>query len=164
MKKVSILLLVTLLLLVGCNSTAKNNEQTNKENPVPTTENPVKTNENDTDKDELTTKHVDTDYGFTEFNLDIEVDKKDVVEAEYDKYTDSVEAELKNKLQNTKLKGDAAMDELDKLFNEIKLTKDSPEQEVIDKILKWFNIETYSEFKLEVDFNDGTTLDIEKLQ
>ncbi|WP_318614916.1 YusW family protein [Sporosarcina sp. YIM B06819] len=102
-------------------------------------------------------------YGFTSFDLDIEVDGKDAIEADY-KVGKQLEADYDNKLTNIKLTDSAAMDELDKLFMDILITKDTPPQEVIDKILKWYQLETYSKFDLEVDFDDGTRLDIEEIQ
>lgn len=99
-------------------------------------------------------------YGFTIFKLEIDVDGKDVIDAEYD-VTKKANADYEDKLKNVKLKDNKAMDELNKLFLEILITKDTPQQEVIDKILKWYGLETYSKFDLEVDFDDGTLLDIE---
>ena len=102
-------------------------------------------------------------YGFTSFDLEIDVDGKDAIEVDYD-VNEKAEAEYENKLKNIKLKDNKAMDELNKFFMEIRITKDTPEQEVIDKILNGLNMETYSKFDLEVDFDDGTLLDIEDVK
>ena len=78
-------------------------------------------------------------YGFTKFDLEIDVDGKDAIEADYD-VTEKADADYENKLKNIKLKGNKAMDELNKLFMEIRITKDTPQQEVIDKILEWYRL------------------------
>ncbi|MFC5589281.1 YusW family protein [Sporosarcina soli] len=102
-------------------------------------------------------------YGFTSFDLEIEVDGKDVIDADYD-INETADADYENKLKNIKLKGNEAMDQLNKLFMDILITKDTPQQEVIDKILKWYQLDSYSKFKIEVDFDDGTKLNIDDIQ
>ncbi len=52
--------------------------------------------------------------------------------------TKRADADYENKLKNIKLKDSEAMNELNKLFIDIRITKDTPQQEVIDKILKWY--------------------------
>ena len=100
-------------------------------------------------------------YGFSSFDLDIEVGGKDAIEADYD-VKKRAEAEYENKLESVKLKDSAAMDEFNLLFLDIRITKETPKQEVIDNILKWYKLDTYSKFDLEVEFDDGTLLDIEE--
>jgi len=50
------------------------------------------------------------------------------------------------------------------MFIQIRITKDTPQQEVIDNILQWYGLDTYSKFDLEVDFDDGTLLNIEDMK
>ncbi|MFJ7934211.1 YusW family protein [Sporosarcina sp. NPDC096371] len=102
-------------------------------------------------------------YGFTSFDLDIEVDGKDAIEADYE-IDKKLKVDYENKLTNVKLTGTDAMNEIDKLFMDILITKDTPQQEVTDKILKWYGLEAYSKFDLEVDFDDGTRLNIEDIK
>jgi hypothetical protein len=102
-------------------------------------------------------------YGFSSFDLEIGVDGKDVIDADYD-VNETADADYENKLKNIKLKDNEAMDQLNKLFMDILITKDTPQQEVIDKILDWYQLDSYSKFKLEVDFDDGTKLNIEDIQ
>lgn len=103
-------------------------------------------------------------FGFTKFDLDIDIDGKDAIKAEFDIETNKVEAEFENNLENIKLKGDQAMTKLTEFFTAIKISKDMPKQEAIDTILKHLNIDAYSEFDLEVKFDEGTILDIEDIQ
>lgn len=141
------------LMLSGCGNFGKNADQPNREDAAIIHE------------DEKAGGSLETGggYGFTSFDLDIEIDNKDAIEADY-KVDKKLEADYDNKLTNIQLKDSAAMDELDKFFMDILITKDTPPKEVIDKILKWYQLESYSKFDLEVDFDDGTRLDIEDVK
>lgn len=141
------------LALSGCGNSGKNADKPNREDATIIHE------------DEKAGGSLETGdgYGFTSFDLDIEVDGKDAVEAEY-KMDKKLDADYDNKLTNIKLEDSAAMEELDKFFMDILITKDTPPQEVIDKILKWYQIESYSKFDLKVSFDDGTRLNIEEGQ
>jgi len=99
-------------------------------------------------------------YGFTEFDLSIDIDGKDAIDIDYN-VEGKAEAEYKNELTNVNVEGPKAMDEVNKLFMNILITNDTPEDVVIEKVLKFLRVENYSEFELEVDFDDGTRLDIE---
>ncbi len=137
----------------GCGNLGKNADKPNREEAVIINE------------DEKVGGSIETGngYGFSSFDLEIDVDGKDAIDADY-KVTEKADADYENKLKNVKLKNNKAMDELNKMFIEIRITKDTPQQEVIDKILQWFSLETYSKFDLEVDFDDGTLLDIEDVK
>lgn len=153
LKLVGAVALTGALVLGGCGNFGKNADKPNREDAAIIHE------------DEKTGGSIETGdgYGFTEFSLEIDVDGKDAIDADYDK-TDVADTEYENKLTNIKLKNDQAMVELDKLFKEIRITKDTPQQEVMDKILKWYNLDTYSKFDLEVNFDDGTLLDFEDIK
>ncbi len=156
MHKLILLVVATLtgaLMLSGCGNFGKNADKPNREDATIIHEK------------EKTGGSLETGdgYGFTSFDLDIDVAGKDAIEADYEVARKLV-ADYENKLTNIKLKDSAAMDELHKLFMDILITKDTPPQEVIDKILKWYQLESYSKFDLEVDFDDGTLLDIEDVQ
>jgi len=98
-------------------------------------------------------------YGFREFDLEIDINGKDAIDVDYN-VTKNAEAEYKNELTNVNVEGAKAMNEVDKLFMDILITKDTPEDVVIEKVLEFLRVETYSKFELEVDFVDGTKLDI----
>ncbi|WP_438314715.1 YusW family protein [Sporosarcina sp. FA9] len=157
MKKIIFLGFVLLLgafIVSGCGNFGKNADKSNREEAVIIPE-----------KDKVGgSMQTGNGYGFDKFDLDIEIDGKDAVDAEYDVSKSKIEAEFENKLENVKLKNDDAFNELDKLFVDIMITKDTPKQEVIDKILKYYGIDTYSKFDLEVEFDDGILLDIEEGQ
>lgn len=156
MRKLMLLVTATLLgalMLSGCGNFGKNADKPAREDATIIHE------------DEKAGGSLETGsgYGFTSFDLDIEVDGKDAIEADYEADR-KLDAGYDNQLTNIKLKDSAAMDELHKLFMHILITKDTPPQEVMDKILKWYQLENYSKFDLEVDFDDGTRLDIEEVQ
>ena len=156
MRKLKLLIATALtgaLVLSGCGNLGKNADKPNREDATIIHE------------DEKAGGSLETGdgYGFTSFDLDIEVDGKDAIEADYESAKKLV-AEYDNKLTNIKLKDSDAMNELHKLFMHILITKDTPPTEVTDKILKWYQLESYSKFDLEVDFDDGTRLDIEDVQ
>ncbi|MBO0601269.1 YusW family protein [Sporosarcina sp. E16_3] len=106
--------------------------------------------------------NTDTAYGFTKFELKIDVSGEEDVKAEYKMKTNKIEAEYINKAHKIKLKGDPAMDELNKIFTEIELTKDQSQQDVIDKVLKAVDVDNFSKFKLEIEYDDGTKLEFEE--
>jgi len=156
MRKLILLVAATLtgaLMLSGCGNFGKNADKPNREDATIIHEKEKAGGSLETGDG----------YGFTSFDLDIEVAGKDAIEADYEAARKLV-ADYNNTLTNIKLKDSAAMDELHKLFMDILITKDTPPQVVIDKILKWYQVESYSKFDLEVDFDDGTLLDIEEVQ
>jgi len=95
-------------------------------------------------------------FGFQSFDLDIDTaDQKDAIEASFDLDVSETEAEYTNKLEDIKLSGDEAYNELQPIFEELALTKDMSKEEVIEKVSKAFGVENYKEFELEVEFKDG---------
>lgn len=149
----SVILITGALMLGGCGNFGKNANEPNREDAVIINE------------EEKAGGSIETGdgFGFTSFDLDIDVDGKDAIEADYD-VTEKADADYENKLKNVKLKSNKAMDELNKMFIEIRITKDTPQQEVIDKILQWYGLETYTKLDLEVNFDDGTLLDIKDVK
>lgn len=102
-------------------------------------------------------------YGFKKFELEIDVDSKDAIDAEYEVEKD-FNPEYQNKLTGLDLEGAKAMDELDKMFDAVNLQHEMSAEEARDEILKYFQIDLYSKFKLDVDFDDGTKLEFEDKQ
>ena len=96
-------------------------------------------------------------YGFTELNLEIEVDGDDAIDVDY-KVEEDFDPEYQNALTNIDLEGDDAMDELDKMFKTVNFESNMSEEEARDKILEFYQIAEYSDFKLNVHFDDDTDL------
>ncbi|KXH87115.1 YusW family protein [Sporosarcina sp. HYO08] len=135
-------------------------------NTTPETTNPPATNgqgNTTTQENTNTVNEATHDYGFQKFDLEIDVDGKDAIDVDY-KTSDIADSDYENKLTNINVTGDAAMDELHKLFMELNITANKAQQEIIDQIMKYFSLDSYSKFDLEVDFNDGTKLNIEDVK
>ncbi|KZE38507.1 hypothetical protein AV656_06270 [Bhargavaea cecembensis] len=106
-------------------------------------------------------------YGFKDFDLEIDVDGKDAVDADYETREDGTyEAEYKNTLAGVDYgednQQDKAMNALDTLFKEIVLDQQVTEEEAKKKILNALEIQDYTKFELEVNFEDGTNLNIQE--
>lgn len=102
-------------------------------------------------------------YGFNNFELEIDVQNEEVIDVEYEA-NDQSDAKYKNKLENIDLKNLEAQNTLNTFFTQLQLTKDTDETTVKQHILQWFKIDEYSSFELEVRFQDGTTLTINDFQ
>lgn len=99
-------------------------------------------------------------YGFSKFDLEIDVNGEDAVDADYEVEKD-FDPEYQNKQNSIDVKGDDAMNELDKLFINLNLESNMSGEEARDKILEYYQIEDYSKFDLTVNFDDGKTLNYE---
>lgn len=148
--KLVMLFLAAVLVLSACGNASKNADDPTREDADIIYE----------DEKEGGTLNTGDGYGFNEFDLDIEVDGKDTIDAEYD-VNEASEAKYVNQLANLNLKDQEAFDKLDEFFTKILLTHDMSNEDVIDKIMEWFGLDTYTKFDLEVNFDDGTKLDIE---
>ena len=148
--KISGFLLFAALLLGACGNLGKNADEPNRDEATLIHE------------DEKEGGSLDTGdgYGFDKFDLEIDVDGQDTVEANYEMERD-LEAEYKNKLAGLDLKEDEAMVKLDEMFIDIMFTKDTSQEQAIEKLMTWFGLDTYTKFDLEVHFDDGTKLDFE---
>lgn len=102
-------------------------------------------------------------YGFNKFELEIDVDNQDAIDAEY-KVEKNFEPEYQNILTNIDLEGAKAMDELDKMFIALNFQHEMSGEEAREKILEYFQIDLYSKFKLDIEFDDGTKLKFEDKQ
>lgn len=96
-------------------------------------------------------------FGFSNFDLEIDVNGEDAVDAEY-KVEKDFEPEYQNEQNKIDLKGIKAMDELDKLFAATNLESNMSGEEARDKILEYYQLDDYSKFELNVEFDDGKKL------
>ena len=148
-KLLGIILLAGVLLIGGCGNSDKKVVDGNKDKPLITTE----------PEDEGGSLEHGDGYGFSEFDLEIDIDGADAIDIEY-KVEKEAEAEYENNLQDFHLKDDKAMDAIDELFINILISKDTPEDEMKKNILQFLHIDDYSKFDLEINFDDGTKLEI----
>ena len=144
------LFLFAVLILGACGNSSKNADNPKREDATIILKN----------EKEGGTLNTGDGYGFDKFDLEIEVDGQDAIDAEYE-VTKNLEAKYVNKLANLNLKNEEAFAKLDEFFVKIKLTHDMSNKDIIDRIMEWFGLDTYTKFDLEIDFDDGTKLDIE---
>ncbi|WP_153730292.1 YusW family protein [Sporosarcina obsidiansis] len=147
LRLVSVVGFSSILVLSGCSS---------KEKP-PNNDEPALGYE---DEDKGSSINTGNGYGFTDFDLSIKKDGKKI-EADYEDVKPS-DTEYVNEFQNVNLEGNEAMDDLHKMFMEILLDSDTSKEEAIDKILKWYGLDDYDEFELEVKYTDDKTLTIDE--
>ncbi|AOV08913.1 YusW family protein [Sporosarcina ureilytica] len=147
-KFLSLILIISVLVIGACGK-----------KPADDTKNdPVLTTEKETEGGSIESGD---GFGFTIFDLEIDINGEDAIDVSYD-VTEQADADYKNKLNEIDVEGAKAMDELDILFKEIRLTKDTPEDQAINDILKFYEIDDYSKFELNVNFDEGTELRIHK--
>lgn len=149
--KFGALFVFSFLVLGACGNFGKNADEPNREDATLVRE---------TEK-EGGSLETGNSFGFDDFELEIDVDGHDVIEAKY-KMDRNLEAIYRNNLAGLNLKDDEAMVKLNEMFLDILFTKDTTPKEAKEKLLKWFGVDTYTEFDLEVYFDDGTILDIEE--
>lgn len=149
--KVIMLFLVAVLVLGACGNASKNADDPTREDATIIYE----------DEKEGGTMNTGDGYGFSEFDLEIEVDGQDAIDVEYE-VNKLHEAKYVNKLASLNLKEQEAFNKVDELFTKIMLTHDMSNEEVINRITEWFGLDTYTKFDLDVKFDDGTKMDIDE--
>lgn len=88
-------------------------------------------------------------------------DREYEAEIEQDKGR-SIEAEVEDEINGVYLKGEEAFNDLYPKVQQLNLTKDSTKEETIEQILRIFNLESnYEKFEVEIDFTDGSELEVE---
>lgn len=99
----------------------------------------------------------ETDYGFQEFTLTIDTpDNQKSVIVEYK--VDSSSAVYKNMHTAVNTEGDGAAETLDPVFKELNLKKDMNTEEVVQQITAAFEVDEYTAFNLDVQYDDGETM------
>ncbi|PIC98068.1 YusW family protein [Sporosarcina sp. P29] len=112
------------------------------------------------DEGEGSTMNTGDGYGFTDFDLTIKKDGKKI-ETDYEDVKPD-DAEYLNEFQEVDLEGNEAIDDMHKMFMEILIDSGTTKDEAIDRILQWYGLDGYDEFKLDVEFADDKTLHIDE--
>lgn len=100
-------------------------------------------------------------YGFTSFDIAIDTkDKKEAVVANFEEKPDKTEAMYGNKIEDTYLHGDQAMDKLDEIFQEMELTPDTDDEDLIKQTAEAFEVLDYKTLKLKVTFKGHDTKEL----
>lgn len=102
-------------------------------------------------------------FGFVDFDLDVDYpDQDDALQVSYEEENDRIESEYENKLTNEDLEGDDAFNKIEPLLADLQLTSDMSEEEVINKVIEVFGIESnYESIEIEIEYPDGADLDYE---
>lgn len=138
--------LFTVMLLQGCNGNDQDDVSAPPENA------PVEHENHTTD----TEQNRDL-FAFTSFDLDVDYKDNKSYEVSYENENSGMEAEIEDTVNNEKLNGDHAFEQLKPIFENFSFNKDTPEDEVIAEVLSAFELaEDYQQLELEVDFADGT--------
>lgn len=167
------------LALVACGNADKN-ETTVPQNPAPEEgkkDNATGKNVNDQENIQSSSETGQNNHGvnqenmqkqmddldYAEFNLDVEYADNTDYEVELEKHSDnSVEAEVKDSINNVNLRGAEAFDVLYPLVKELTINQQTAKEEAISETLKVFNLkEDYNKFELEITFKDGTKIEFE---
>lgn len=146
--------LALLLIMSGCANSSGNSAANPKEKQEPLLE-----NQQDQEGGSIETGD---SYGFDSFDLDIEVDGKDVVEVEFEAH-DAMDSTYIDTTKKINLRGKEAMKEIHLFFTQLLLTKEKSQQEIIDETLTFFQLDHYSKFDFDVHFDDGTVFNFEDI-
>lgn len=157
-KSVALIACCSLLLLGACND---NDEVTNPPENAPSedsTNNGNTTGSTDSNNNQSSTNQMQTsNIPFSSFDLDVEYDQFKSFEIEYENEASGMEAKIKDELNNRKISGDEAFQELQSRFEQFKFDASTSEQDVVNEVLNSFELsDNYKEFELDVQFADGT--------
>lgn len=144
-------LLSSAMLFAACG----NNDETDEHVP---TGNAYEPEQEEAVDDSLTSETPELEFGFRYFKLHIDTpNNEESVIAEY--YGDSAITEViyKNMQEAVDLQGDAAFTLLEQVFEDLHLTQDTSKEEVIKQVTESFNATDYTNFELEIEFEDGET-------
>lgn len=153
-KKNSILatiLLSSTMLLVACG----NNDEPEENGPNGTA---FEKEQTETVDESLTPESPEKEFGFRFLNLHISTpDNEDAIIAEYYGDSSKAEAVYKNMHAAADIQGDAAYTLLEQVFTDLQLTQDMSKEEVIQRVTLAFDATDYTNFDLEIEFEDGET-------
>ena len=168
MKTLRVLIICSsLLLLAACGNDDDKDKVTNPPNNAPAE------NNNGTDATDTTDTNDSTDQSnqnqtnipFTSFDLDVDYANFKSFEVEYENESDGMEAKLEDELNTRKIRGDEAFAEMQSRFQQFKFDQNTSVDEVIDEVLKSFNLKSdFKKFDLEIKFADGTEKEYQKTQ
>ncbi|WP_369382423.1 YusW family protein [Lysinibacillus fusiformis] len=152
--KLKLLLAISfvMVILYGCNKDEVKDVPTN----APADQN-ASQKTGDTPTDQVT-------FNFLEFSLDVDYSATESYEVEYENKKSGISAKLQDDRQNVKLQGDEAYTKLEPLFKQLNFDSTTPNDEVIDQVIKVFNIEdNYQSIEVEVEFMDGNEKEFKRL-
>ena len=114
--------------------------------------------QNETVDESLTPESPESEFGFRFLNLHISTpDNEDAIIAEYYGNSSRAEAVYKNMHAAADVQGDAAYTLLEQVFTDLQLTQDMSKEEVIERVTMAFDATDYTNFDLEIEYEDGET-------
>ena len=125
---------------------------------MPLRESAYEPEQEETVDESLTSEKPELEFGFRYFKLHIDTpNNEESVIAEY--YGDSAitDAIYKNMHAAADVQGDAAYTLLKQVFAELQLTQDTSKEEVINQVTQAFDATDYTNFELEIEYEDGET-------
>lgn len=102
-------------------------------------------------------------YGFDIFIFELTTNSGETIDISYDVSGKSA-AKYEDSREDIHLADEKAMDKASLLFDEIRIEKETSEDQVIERLLDELNVDAYNELKLFVNFDEGTELQIDKKQ
>ncbi|MCT6925098.1 YusW family protein [Metasolibacillus sp.] len=94
---------------------------------------------------------------FTKFSLEVSYGLTEKYEADYENDNEGIEAEIDDKVNGEKLKGNDAYAKLEPLLQKLAFDATTDNATIAAEVLDAFGLSTdYTEFELEVRFTDGT--------
>ncbi|WHP41137.1 YusW family protein [Lysinibacillus capsici] len=153
--KLKFILVISLMtvILYGCNKDEVNDVPAN----APADQNATQQT-GETPTDQVT-------FNFIEFSLDVDYSATESYEVEYEDKKTGIEAKLEDDRKNEKLQGDEAYTKLEPLFKQLNFDSTTPNDEVIDQVIKVFNIEdNYQSIEVDVEFVDGNEKEFKRIK
>lgn len=173
------IIFASIVLMIALSACGNNNQGGTDNNNTENSENTLNTTE-DIQPDTMTNDEDDTfdynrtqdddymrskmeDLNFNEISIEIiyQDGKEYEVEIDQDR-NEPMEAKVEDDLNNAFLQGKDAFDHIFERAKKLEITKENSDQDVIKQVLQSFNLpEDYTEFEIEITFNDGKKLDVE---
>lgn len=153
--KLKFILVISLMtvILYGCNKDEVNDVPAN----APADQNATQQT-GETPTDQVT-------FNFIEFSLDVDYSATESYEVEYEDKKTGIEAKLEDDRKNEKLQGDEAYTKLEPLFKQLNFDSTTSNDEVIDQVIKVFNIEdNYQSIEVDVEFVDGNEKEFKRIK
>lgn len=104
-------------------------------------------------------------FNFIEFSLDVDYSATESYEVEYEDKKTGIEAKLQDDRKNEKLQGDEAYTKLEPLFKQLNFDSTTPNDEVIDQVIKVFNIDdSFQSIEVDIEFVDGNEKEFKRIK
>ncbi|MER2088727.1 MAG: YusW family protein [Sporosarcina sp.] len=100
---------------------------------------------------------------YVDFELSVDYANHKEYEAELERNSDnSIKAEIEDSLNKVKKKGSEAFNELYPMVKQLTITQQTNKADAIQEVMSAFDLpKDYTEFEMEIRFNDGTKIEFE---